>query len=240
MIFNYFLLYTKNELVGLHEDTSRVKVLQFHGKISITMRGMNLSSQFSASLVGEDSATLSFFGPMGVILGKLFVNKNYFAFYDVMNNWAVVGKPTRENIFNASQVPLSFVDFVRLFRGEIPVDDDSLLLIDEQSNAEKTLYYKISGQFIDFFLLNNKTNKLRQYQKKTFNGQILINLNIPEYTEFEGQLHPKKYVMQISECRGNVILEIEDIQSSESFSKPFSFVIPKSVELFPYFDEQSQ
>lgn len=237
MIFDSFLLCRQNELVGLQEDTSSIKAFEFRGKISITMSGMNLSAQFTASLVGEDSATLSFFGPMGVILGKVFANKNYFAFYDVMNNWAVVGKPTRENIFNASQVPLSFVDFVRLFRGEIPVEDDSLRLIEKQSNAERTLYYKISGQFVDFYLINNKTNKLWQYQNKSQNGQILINLNIPEYTEFEGQLYPKKYIMQISERRGNVIMEIEDIQSNENFSKPFSFVIPRGVELFPYFDE---
>lgn len=240
MIFDALLLCAQNELVGLQEDTSGIKSLQFRGKISITMSGINLSAQFTASLVGEDSATLSFYGPMGVILGKVFANKNYFAFYDIMNNWAVVGKPTRENIFNASQVPLSFVDFVRLFRGEIPVKDDSLRLIEKHSYAEKTLYFKISGQFVDFYLINNKTNKLWQYQNKSQNGQILINLNIPEYTEFEGQLYPKKYIMQISERRGNVIMEIEDIQSNENFYKPFSFVIPRGVELFPYFDGQSQ
>lgn len=240
IILNSFYLFAQNELAGLQEDTSSIKVLQFRGKISIVMSGMNLTAQFTASLVDEDSATLSFYGPMGVILGKVYANQNYFAFYDVMNNWAVIGKPTRENIFNASQVPLSFMEFLRLFRGEIPVDKDSLRLIEEQSNTEKTLFYKISGQFIDFFLINNKTNKLRQYQKKSLNGQILINLNMPEYTEFEEQLYPKKFIMQISERRGSVIMEIEDIQSSENFSQPFSFVIPRGVELFPYFDAQSQ
>ncbi|MGQ9819255.1 MAG: DUF4292 domain-containing protein [Candidatus Kapaibacteriales bacterium] len=240
MFLNIVMVFSQNEVVGLQKDTISSKVLQFRGKISILMSGMNLTGQFSASLVGEDSATLSFYGPMGVILGKVFANKNYFAFYDVMNNWAVVGKPTRENIFASSRVPLSFEEFVRLFRGEITVDYDSLRLLQEQSNREKTLYYKTSDQFVDFFLLNNNNNKILQYQKKTRNGQIIINLNITEYTEFEGNLYPKRYVMQISERRGNVVMEIDDIQSSENFSKPFSFVIPKGVEIFPYFDEQTQ
>lgn len=237
---NNYLLNSQTEIIAKKSDQQQTKLMNFSGKISISMSGLNLTAQFSAAMVGEDSASLSIYGPMGVILGKIFANKNYFAIYDVMNNWAVVGNPTRDNIFKASQVPLSFTDFVRLFHGEIPVDSDSLRKQSEQSNPEKTLYYRVNKEFVDFYLLSNITGKLVQYQKKSLDGRVVLNLIISEYMEFEGELFPKKYLMHVSDRNGNLTMEIEEIRSESNFSKPFSFAIPKSVEIFPYFETQTR
>lgn len=227
-------LSAQNELIAEPHKSDKAYLYQFQGKITISMSGMHLIAQFSAKLAGEDSASISFYGPMGVILGKVFANKDTFMFLDVINNWVVTGIPTRKNIYKCSQIPLNFIEFVRLFRGELPIPIDSLTQQEIENNPEKALYRKITSQFVDFYLVNTKTNKLHQFQKKLLDGRLLLTLIYPEYWENDGTLFPKKYQMQAPDRNGIVTLEIEKMNRVEEFTHPFSFDIPKTVEIYEY------
>ncbi len=211
------------------KDTALIYV---RGKIDFALSNLNFSAQFEAKIVGEDSAVMSFYGPMGVLLAKVFANKDYFQYYDVFNNWAVVGTPTREKIFEASQVPLSFLDFIRLFKGQILYPLDSLK--NSKQEGGRRLFSYVGNNFVDFFLVDNN-DRLLQFQKKSKDDKILLNIVYPEYFNSEGDAFPKRYIMQIEERKGNVSLVIDKIEYTFDTSKPFSFYIPKSVEIFEFY-----
>jgi hypothetical protein len=213
-------------------EDSLPQVVFAKGKVDFALQNLNFSAIFEAKMVGEDSAVISFFGPMGVLLGKAFSNRERFVYYDVFNNWAVVGKPTREKIFNASQVPLSFVDFVRLFKGALLYPLDSMKSY-KTENGKSLFSYK-GKDFVDFFLVDDSL-KLLQFQKKSLEDKILINILYTEYFNEKGILFPKKYIMQIEERKGYVSLAIESLSFEVDTTKQFSFHIPKSVEIFEFY-----
>ncbi|MCX7879723.1 MAG: DUF4292 domain-containing protein [Ignavibacteria bacterium] len=223
---------------GDFQDSTRVvnwnNFFEAKGKINIVMTGVNLSAQFVARVVGEDSATISFYGPMGVILGKVFSNNDFFIYYDVFNNWAVVGRPTREKIFKASGIPLSFLDFIRLFKGELLFPRDSLILRNEIQQENRKLFAYFSESFVDFFLVSSNDEILLQYQKKNSEGKIVLNLIYKDYFEIDSAIFPKKYYLQVSERQGYVEIEVENLKFAFEPTKPFSFEIPKSVEVFVF------
>lgn len=218
-------------------DSSRTlpKAIQYKGKMTIIMAGLNFTAQFIARVAGEDSTSISLFGPMGVILGKIFASKDYFQYYETLHNWAVVGKSDRKNIRNASTIPLAFVDFVRLFKGKAYYPQDSLVLVENSSNG-KILFAKRDIDFIDFFLYAKDDFRLLQFQKKNSHDQIVLNILYPEYTEFNGYRLPNRYIMQVSEGKGSVTVEVQEVQFNVTFDQPFSFQIPKSAEVYKYFD----
>ncbi len=211
------------------------KSIQYKGKMTIIMAGLNFTAQFIARVAGEDSTAISFFGPMGVLLGKVFANKDYFQYYEALHNWAVVGKSDRKNIQNASTIPLAFIDFVRLFEGKACYPKDSLTLVENSSNG-KILFAKRDIDFIDFFLYTKDDSHLLQFQKKNSHDQIVLNILYPEYAEFNGYRLPRRYIMQVAEGKGSITIEIQEINFNVAFGQPFSFQIPKSAEVYKYFD----
>lgn len=218
-------------------DSSSIlpRTIQYKGKMTIIMAGLNFTAQFIARVAGEDSTAISFFGPMGVILGKVFANKDYFQYYETLHNWAVVGKSDRKNIQNASTIPLAFVDFIRLFEGKACYPKDSLVLVENSSNG-KILFAKKDTDFIDFFLYTKDDLRLLQFQKKNSHDQIVLNILYPEYAEFHGYLLPRRYIMQVAEGKGSITVEIQEVNFDPTFDQPFSFQIPKSAEVYKYFD----
>lgn len=207
------------------------EVIQAKGRIIFALPGLNFTAQFDARVVGEDSAMIAFYGPMGVLLGKAMANKEYFEYYDVFNNWAVVGVPTREKIFEASQVPLNFTDIVRLFKGKILYDPDSLN--NTKREEDKVLFSYKGSDFVDFFLVNRK-NQVLQFQRKSYSDKVLLNILYAEYFEDGKENLPKKIIMQIEEQKGSVTMEIEKVIYDFDLARPFSFQIPKSVEVFRF------
>lgn len=218
-------------------DSSSIlpKTIQYEGKITIIMAGLNFTAQFIARVAGEDSAAISFFGPMGVILGKIFANKDYFQYYETLHNWAVVGKSDGKNIQSASTIPLAFTDFIRLFEGKSYYPKDSLMLVENSPNG-KMLFAKKDNDFIDFFLYTKDDFRLLQFQKKNSHNQIVLNILYPEYSEFSGYRLPRRYIMQVTEGNGSVTIEIQEVSFNITFDQPFSFQIPKSAEVYKYFD----
>lgn len=242
MLFSFFLLLVLNfnELssqeqvekgFSSNQVASLPQLFEAKGKINFALPNLNFTAQFEAKIVGEDSAVISIFGPMGVLLAKVFSNNEYFAYYDVLNNWAVVGVPSREKIYQASRVPLSFLDFIRLFKGQFLYPTDSMK--NTKMDAEKILYSVKTTDFVDFFLCDGNA-KIIQYQKKNTEDKIILNILYPEYFANDTLLLPKKYILQIEERKGTVGLEIENLNWDVDLTRPFSFAIPKSVEIFKY------
>ncbi len=222
---------------SIFPDTLQIlpATIQYKGKMTIIMAGLNFTAQFVARVAGEDSASISFFGPMGIILGKIYANKVYFEYYETIHNWAVVGKSDRKNVQKASTIPLAFVDFIRLFEGKSFYPHDSLALVENNPDG-KILLAKKDSAFIDFFLYAKDDLRLVQFQKKNSHNQIVLNILYPEYREFNGYRLPSRYIMQVTEGKGSVTIEIEEIVFNVTFEQPFSFQIPKSAEVYKFFD----
>lgn len=231
-------------VISIYEATSQVEkgfaevqpiaypqLIEAKGKINFALPNLNFTAQFEAKIVGEDSAVLSIYGPMGVLLARAFSNNEQFIYYDVLNNWAVVGTPTREKIFEASRVPLSFVDFVRLFKGKLIHSLDSMK--NTKMDDGRILYSCRIGNFFDFFLAD-KDLKLLQFQKKNAEDKIVLNVSYTDYFVNDTLLFPKKYVLQIEERKGSVSLETEKLSFDIDLTRPFSFAVPKSVEIFEF------
>jgi len=203
---------------------------QAKGTINISLPELSFSAQFVARIVGEDSAGISFYGPMAVLLVKAFSNKEFFEYYDVFNNWAITGIPTSENIYKSSRIPLSFVDIVRLFKGQLILPTDSL--VEQRKDGNKVLYSHKSGEIVNFFLMEN--SKLVQFQQKNLEDKIILNILFPEYQTIGNYTLPKKILLQLEERKGTVSLIIDQIDFNVDTTKSFSFNIPKSVEVFRF------
>lgn len=204
-----------------------LKNLSLKGSISATFDGSSQSGSFKLLIAGVDSISMIISGPLGITVGKLFATSDKFVFYNVFNDEALTGSPTEEGLKRAVNLPLAYSDFVRLARAETPFDPD--LYVKQESGGE---LYKYSGAgFADFASLN-ETAELGVYQRGQAGSVTIFNANFKDYVWRGARRFPEKLVLSFPGLKAEIVLEIDDAKFNETFDKPFSFNIPKSVKTY--------
>jgi len=127
--------------------------LELEAELSITMQGETNTADCILRMGGRDSLSMEISGPFGISVARLFAEKQYFLFHDMLQGRAIEGIPTQEQLSEVTFMPLSFDDYASLFRAEPPGDPLSFILVDSYSDSTKLLYKRISAIKTTEFIL---------------------------------------------------------------------------------------
>ncbi|HYF02879.1 MAG TPA: DUF4292 domain-containing protein, partial [Patescibacteria group bacterium] len=89
-------------------------------QLTASISGSTNSANANIIIGGRDSLSMTVRGPLGIVIGKLYSNPQYFLFYNALGNEVLEGAPRAESIAKATQMALSYNDIMYLMRGEIP------------------------------------------------------------------------------------------------------------------------
>lgn len=219
------------------QDTSistlktNLNVLSINGIIRSSIEGQNVSADCRMILAGTDSASMTLLGPLGMLVGKLYARPDYFVFYNTLTSEAFEGRPTADNLNKILKVPLDFVEFARLLRNEIP-NDASKFSKSEIEGGNLLLKMVVDTSYIEYCMMSPDMTKLLQYQRKSLDGSMIMNIVFQDFKEFDSFTLPTKFVMKFPVMNGNVTIEAEDISINSPIEKAFIFTAPKSFKKY--------
>ena len=203
--------------------------LTMNGSINSTINGESLSGQFKLMIASTDSISMIIYGPLGVTVGKLFSTQKYFLYFNVLNNEAIEGTPSEDNLNKALQLPLSFSEIVRLFRSETPGDPNDFIKDNTFESNSETLFKNLSKHEKVEFALFSENKNLNQYQQKMKNGKLILNTYYQDYRNFNDFNLAQIIIFKFPEMNADINIRIEKYSINEKFEKPFSFSLPKSI-----------
>ena len=239
IIFSVILLFSCSSVkknVNYNPLTSKkdLRTLGLSGTISSTFPGFKQSVSFSLKIAGKDSVKFEAYGPLSIIVGKLFSTPDFFKFYNIITNEAFKGTPSAKNLNLAMNMPLSFADFVAFLRNE-PAQNIETFSRDMSYNSEtKVLFKSKQKDYVDYVLVNGETNDIIQQQRKTFDGTIILNVLYNNYEEYEGYSIAKNITFNFPELNGSIIVRNSVVKINEKYNKPFNFNLPASVKLYNF------
>jgi len=206
-----------------------LKNITLKGNILSVISGQSVSAYCQFTLVGTDSASLTLFGPLGMLVARLYARPDYFAFYNTITSEAFEGKPTAENLNKILKVFLGFEEFARLVRDEMPDKPENFLQTAKKIENDKMVYKNTSKKdFAEFCLFNSDLSQLEQYQRKAKDGSIILNIIFQNFIKVNGYSLPKSYIFKFPVMDGNVTFEADEIEINKPVDKPFMITIPKS------------
>jgi hypothetical protein len=165
--------------------------LELEAELSITMQGETNTADCILRMGGRDSLSMEISGPFGISVARLFAEKQYFLFHDMLQGRAIEGIPTQEQLSEVTFMPLSFDDYASLFRAEPPGDPLSFILVDSYSDSTKLLYKRISAiKTTEFILCSKENGTIKEYQRKNVDGTIELSMIYDQYSTIEGVLMP--------------------------------------------------
>ncbi len=239
IIFSVILLFScssvkKNMNYNPLSAKNNIKTLGMTGTISSTFPGFNQSLSFSLKIATKDSIRFEAYGPLSLIVGKLYSTPDYFKFYNVITNEAFEGTPSAKNLNLAMNMPLSFTDFVSFLRCE-PAQPLETFSVDESYNSDNKLLFKSKHKdFVDYTLINAETNNIIQQQRKTLDGTVVLNVLYNDYQEYKGYFIAENITFNFPELNGSIIVRNSNVEINEKYEKPFNFNLPKSARIYHY------
>jgi len=113
-------------------DEINAKKLNLKGNISLTTKDQSLSATAIIYTNLGDSVTIDLYGPMSIPVSKFFADSTIMYSADLWNSVLYIGKPNKQNIKKAVQIPLSVSDLLNLIR-KLPLIDESKLIKESKS-----------------------------------------------------------------------------------------------------------
>lgn len=222
-----FKSYTVRDPLTFNHHISNV---EYQGELISIFPDLNQKMQFKLLMARRDSISLEIYGPLSIVVGKLFAYPDYFLFYNVLQFQAFEGKPDAKNFNNVINVPLSYSDFVSYLRGEPSQSNATFIFDSSYSEENKLLYKSLQGDFVDFVLIDKKQNVIVQQQRKELSGKLVINVLYNDYKVIDNQKLPSHITLSYPELDGSLILKCSSIEINKSYSKSFKFNVPSSIE----------
>lgn len=241
VFFMLFLCIPSNSMFGkqtlesvlVEQALSRKEQLlyvQVEADISITVNDVTNTANCLMQMAGRDSLSMEITGPFGISVARLFSDKEYFLFHDILQSRAIEGKPSREQLSEVTFMPLSFEDYASLFRAEPPGDARSFTLVDTFSDSSKVLYKRSTDPLATEFVLCNKANgTIIEYQRKNKKGIVELSMKYDNYSMVNNIFMPSIVVLS-SPSRGlSMKVSAQSIIVNSAIPTTMRFSLPSSI-----------
>ncbi len=218
----------------------RVKVLrnlEFSADMTVKFNGMTQMGNCDAKLCSSDSMCVTIHGPFGIFVGKMFATPANFVFYDAFNNRIVTGVPSADNIAKTLRIPLAGEDFVHLMRGESPTSQrnsvdakEFTLSSDKLSDTDHILFVRRSETFgAEYVLFSLKDKVITQFQKKSPEGKILLNVKYSNFKLFNDILLAQNIDIQSPENDATASMTLSSFKINQDIPV-LRFTLPKVLQ----------
>ncbi|MCK5742741.1 MAG: DUF4292 domain-containing protein, partial [Chlorobi bacterium] len=162
-----------------------------------------------------------------ISVAQMYADPDKFIFYNIFQDEVLEGSSSASNIQKALSIPLSFPDFIRLLRSEIPSGNGDYT---RSATAGKNLFSNNSNQnYSEHVTVSPDGTTISRYQRKTSDGTTIVDVLYNKYINYNGIYLPSQTIFRFPEAQTKVVINVRSYDINKKFDKPFLFKTPESV-----------
>ncbi|MFP4528742.1 MAG: DUF4292 domain-containing protein [Candidatus Kapaibacterium sp.] len=212
-----------------------LEYLELDATIHSTMEGESNTIRASIHAAGRDSLRMVVYGPLGVIIGRLYADPEEFIFYSPFENRVYKGSPTAENFRKILNIDFGFADFVSILRNELPGDPTAYEPVEQEGFGEGILFRSgADEEYIQYAVISLNEQELVRYQRKDRRNELDMNVFFNKFDQIEGFRLARKIHMDFAKAASAFTLESPAITVNKAPKSVFRFAIPESANVINY------
>ncbi|MCX7737054.1 MAG: DUF4292 domain-containing protein [Candidatus Kapabacteria bacterium] len=239
--FSFLILTSCSSVKKISEETTlsnnyqfkkeNVKQLVITGKINSTQKNA-ASASFKIEIFDKDTLAMSLFGPMGMLLMRLYSTEKEFLLYNAFAGEAMQGSPESNAFSEFLPIPVKFHDLISLMRNETPFNENDYSEYNlNQDTKEKIYKYDSNQDFVEFVVFDNSNKLLKQVQRKSREDKESVNVIFKDYIKIEEFYFPKKIIFDIKKENMQISFDCENYIMNKPFDKSLKFGLPSGVKV---------
>lgn len=193
-IRNEMILPADRLIKKMEINRRKVKVFEGTGILRINSPSLKATSNFEVVVKKPDSIRISFFGPFGVDIAHVLIQKREVELYDVLQNTLYTSSRDNDFLSKFFQIDISFEDLLNSLIGSVDLTEKLQKEPDEYSTDGKyKLVYidKVRTEKTIFFVDFEKIN-LTKYFVEKFNGEKIFQADYSDFSEINKLYFPNK------------------------------------------------
>ena len=201
-------------------------------KASIEMDSPEGSNSATArvNIAGMDSLQIKISGPFGISVAQMYADPEKFVFYNIFQNEVLEGSSSALNFQKALSIPLSYSDFVRLLRAEIPSENANYT---RSATSTRNLFSNNSNpNYSEIVTVSPDGITISRYQREISDGVTIVDVLYNNYINYNGIYLPSQTIFRFPEAETKVVINVRGYDINKKIDKPFSFKIPKSIQRY--------
>ena len=210
---------------------TNLKYLEISGILNSTLPGAIQSVDFKIQIAERDSAAVYVYGPMKMLLARLYATPTYFLAMNSISYEAFEGNPTASNLSRVMNLPLSYNDLTCLVRGEVSSPPETFKQDLSYSKEGKLLFVSSNENYSDFALCSASDGILQQLQRKTTDGRMIFNVVYSSYKDYDGTKLAQKIVFNFADLNGTLTVNCDNIEVNQKQDKAFKFSLPGKLKI---------
>lgn len=239
--FVFFLLISCSSLKKTSYETidiqnyqfkkEKVKQLVITGKVNSTQKNVG-SPSFKIEIFDKDTFALSLFGPMGMLLIKLYSTENEFIFYNAFTGEAIQGSPNSRSFDEFLPIPVKFLDLISLIRSETPSAENQYNEYSTNNETKEQLFKCDNDkEYVEYIVFDTNTKLLKQVQRKSIEGKETVNVFFRDYSKIDDFYFPKNIIFDIKKENIVMTFDCESYIVNKAFDRSLKFTLPSGVKV---------
>lgn len=215
-------------------EVNRRKIKSFEGKGTLILNTPEIknSVSFQVTLVKPDSLFLTLYGPFGIELAQIFINKSVYVFYEALNNTAYEGNVNDNVLKTIFRVDLSLSDLTDAFVGSVNMSER----LYKEPDKYKVDYNKYILTYIDslsksstVYTIDVRDLGISDYVIKDKSEKLVMEGKYSGFGIIESVAVPYKIELSNSSKRQNLTIEYNSIEVNKK-NIYIDFKIPEDAD----------
>ncbi|MCK5741696.1 MAG: DUF4292 domain-containing protein, partial [Chlorobi bacterium] len=165
-----------------------------------------------------------------ISVAQMYADPEKFVFYNIFQNEVLEGSSSALNFQKALSIPLSYSDFVRLLRAEIPSENANYT---RSATSTRNLFSNNSNpNYSEIVTVSPDGITISRYQREISDGVTIVDVLYNNYINYNGIYLPSQTIFRFPEAETKVVINVRGYDINKKIDKPFSFKIPKSIQRY--------
>lgn len=216
----------------LEINRRKIKLFEGTGVLKINSPKLKATSNFEVIVKKPDSVRISFYGPFGVDIAHVFIQKKDVKLYDVLQNTLYVSSRNNDFIYRLFQVNISFDDLLNALIGSVDMAERLQAEPDEYSVKDKyKLVYvdKVRTEKANYYIDIEKLATTKYFVEK-FNGEKIFEANYSDFIEKNSIYLPNKIYLINPDSSQELFIEYRRMNINGE-EKDVRLMIPNDVKI---------
>ncbi|MCX6140052.1 MAG: DUF4292 domain-containing protein, partial [Candidatus Kapabacteria bacterium] len=203
-----------------------VHSLSIEGTVSTTGPQAMSGLPFEAAVV-EDTMRMTMSGPFGITAAKIYAQPDTFVVVNYFMREVIDGDPEAPSLARAMPIPLTVSDLRMLVRGRLP-GDLSRFVRGVQRSDESVLFTTMSEDGVEYALIDTTKSMLRQYQRKSKDGILVMNITFGDVRVVNGVEIPYSVDVAFDDKKQTIAFRFTNVVANEPVRAGLEVKIPPS------------
>ena len=199
---------------------NHLRLQSLKSEVRLSLESPSLATNITVALIfaAPDTLYLQAEGFLGMDLGKIFIGKDRFLFYNQFNNQFLAGSLDDPHYSTFLETNLTFRQLKNAFLGFAPLPED-LVLVD----AEQGLF-SFSRDLQESRYKVNRNDGTLEWMEYYQDGQVILKQEFKSYTSYKGLLFPGITRLILPQRKEMVAILHKNIKINEAIDRNSYFI----------------